>query len=71
MVLSNDPLTKLFGESMALSEGRITGIHTVLHELVELGIGMVEDIDTVGSDLTVDSGGFSMDDVLPHKQSIL
>ena len=42
-----------------------------MHELVKVGIGAVKDINATGSDLAVDSGKFSVDDVVPHKQSIV
>ena len=53
----------MFSKGIILSEGRIAGVHAVLHELVKVGIGAVKDINATGSDLAVDSGKFSVDDV--------
>ena len=67
----NALLTELFGQSVVLSKGGITGVNAVLHELIEVESGTVEDIDTTGSDFAVNSGEFSVDDVVPHQQRIL
>ena len=64
-------LSKLFSKGVVLSERKIAGIDTLLHELVEVGVGAVKDIDTTSSDLAVDGGEFSKDDVVPHKKRIL
>ena len=45
--------------------------HAVLHELVEVRISAVENIDATGGDLTVDSSEFSVNDVVLHMRSIL
>lgn len=47
---------------MILSEGKIASVHAILRELMEVGINMTEDINAMGSDLAVDSGGLSVDD---------
>jgi len=67
----NELLTELFSKGIVLSECRIAGVDTVLHELVKVGVGTVEYIDTAGGDLAVDSGEFSVDDVVPHEQGVL
>jgi len=52
-----------------LSEDEIAGVHAILHELIEVGVGMIGDINAMGGDLAVDSGGLSVDDPIPHKQN--
>ena len=52
-------LAELFSKGIILSEGKIAGVHAVLHELVEVGIGTVEDINTTGGDLAVGGGELS------------
>jgi len=52
----DEVLTELFVERMVLFEGRIAGIDAVLHELVEVGIGTVEDIEVKSPILQGDRG---------------
>lgn len=64
-------MTKRFSKGLVLSGGRITGVDATLLELVKVRTGTVEYIDAAGGDLVVDSGEFSVDDVIPHEQSVL
>ena len=62
--------TDFFRRGIILSEGEIAGVHAILHELIEVGAGMMGNINAMGGDLSAgDSGGLSVDDPIPHKQS--
>lgn len=50
--------TDFFRRGIILSEGEIAGVHAILHELIEVGAGMMGNINAMGGDLAVNSGGW-------------
>ena len=59
--------TELFGKGVILSEGGFTSVCIEPHELVEVQISTIEDIDAAGGDLATNGHEFYVDDVIPHR----
>ena len=64
-------LTKLLRKFVSLAFTRVAMVDMILHVSNERRVGSVDNGDTAGSDIPVDSGETSKNDVVEHEEGVL